>query len=60
MSCSTAISSVTNTTDNIYLSANLLNELTYKYYNDKNDFFEMLFQQYTASTVNNVFYPAII
>ena len=57
---STVITSVTNTTKNIYLSATILNELNSTYYDDKNDPFEILFQQYTASAVKNIYHPAII
>ena len=37
MSCNTAIPSVANNLNNIYLSATILNESTSTYYNDKND-----------------------
>ena len=51
ISCSTTISSVANTLNNIYLVVPLWDEFTYEYYNDKNDDFAFLFQQYKSSAV---------
>ena len=39
MICSSAITSLENTTKNIYLSGTLLDEFTSTYYNDKNNSF---------------------
>ena len=45
---------------NIYLSATTLNELTSTCYYDKNDSFFAVFQQYTDSSVNNIYHPYLI
>ena len=37
-----------------------MNEFTSTYYNDKNDSFEMLFQQYTASTISKIYCSSLI
>ena len=47
MSYNNEISSVVNTPKKIYLSTTILNEFTSTYSYDNNDYFEMLFQQYT-------------
>ena len=60
MICSSAITSLENTTKNIYLSGTLLDEFTSIYYNDKNDTFGMLFQQHKAIAVNNIYRPSIV
>ena len=57
MICINAIISVENTPKKIYLSVTILNEFTSTYYDDKNDYFEMLFQKYTASAVKNIYHP---
>ena len=54
------ITSVANNTKNIYLRGTLIDEFTYTYYNDKNGTFEMLFQKYTASDVDNIYQPYTI
>ena len=59
MSCSTAMSSVANILNIIYLGGPLWYESTYEYYNEKNDTFGMLFKQYTASAVDNIYHPSI-
>ena len=51
MSFTTTIPSVTNTLKKIYIGGNMLDEFTSTYYDDKNDTFVLLFQQYTSSTV---------
>ena len=60
MICSTKITSIKNTLKTIYLSGNLWDEFKYTYYNDKNNPFEILFQKYTASAVDNIYYPSIV
>ena len=60
MICSTAITSAENTLKNIYLSGTVLNEFMSAYYDDNNDSFEMLFQQYTASAVKKLYHPDIV
>ena len=57
MSFCTPISSVVNTLNNIYLGGPLWGEFTPEYYNEKNDAFVLLFQKYTASAVDNIYYP---
>ena len=57
MSCSTAIPYVENNPNMIYLGGTILNEFASIYYNDKNDSFEMMFQIYTYSSVNNIYHP---
>ena len=44
----------------IYLGGTILNEFASIYYNDKNDSFEMMFQIYTYSSVNNIYHPEIV
>ena len=51
MSWSTAIPSVENKPKKIYPGGTLLDGFTSKYYDDNNDNFELLFQQYTTSAV---------
>ena len=60
MICSNEIISVENTPKKIYPSVTILNEFTSTYYDDKNDYFEMLFQNYAASDVNKIYHPSII
>ena len=60
MSCITAVTSVVNIHKNIYLSVALLDEFTSTYYDDKNDSFEMLFQKYTDSAVNDIYHPSVV
>ena len=57
---STPVPSVSNTLKNIYRSGPLWDELTSEYFNDNNDVFRMLFQKYTASSVDNIYHPYII
>ena len=59
MICITVIPSIANTMKNIYLIATLFNESTSTYYDDKNDYFEMLFQNYAASDVNKIYHPSL-
>ena len=47
MNWNCAIPYVPNTLKKIYLSKTILNEFTSTYSYDNNDYFEMLFQQYT-------------
>ena len=60
MNFNTSITSVKNNRKNIYMSTTLLNESTSTYYYDKNYSFEMLFQKYTDSSVNNIYYQDLI
>ena len=60
VSCSTAITSVLNTLNNIYLGGPIWDEFTSEYYNDKNDTFGMLFRKYTAISVDNVYLPFMV
>ena len=53
---STIFTSIGNTLKKIHLSKNILNEFTSTYYDDKKDYFEMLFQNYIASAVNNIYH----
>ena len=57
MNWNNAITSVANNPNKRDLSKNLLNEFTSTYYDDKNDYFAMLFQNYTASSINNIYNP---
>ena len=57
---STAITSVANTLEKIYLGGDLLNEFTSEYNNNKNDNFGLLFQKYTASAIDNIYHPCIV
>ena len=57
---STPITSVENTTKNIYLGELIWYEFTSEYYKDKNDTFEMLFQKYTASDVDKIYNPSTV
>ena len=59
MSFSTAIPYIDNNLKKIYISGTLLNESTSRYYDDNNDSFEMLFQQYASSAVKNIYHLAI-
>ena len=56
----TEIRYVANTPKKIYLSVTLLNLSTSAYYDDNNDSFEILFQEYTANYVKNSYHSAII
>ena len=56
MSCCTPINSVANTRKKIYLGRSIFDEFKSEYYNDKNDDFGLLFQQYTARAVGNIYY----
>ena len=60
MRCSTAITSVKNNLKDIYLCGTIFNEFTFTYYADKNDYFEMLFQQYTDSAINKIYHPVTV
>ena len=60
ISCSNPIPSVENNLKNIYLGGPIWDGFTSKYYNDKNGEFGMLFQQYIASAVNNIYHPYIV
>ena len=57
MGFSTPIHSVESNTNNIYLGGNIWDELTYECYNDKNDTFGLLFQQYIPIVVENIYHP---
>ena len=59
MICSKPITSVANSLKKIYLGGPLWDEFTSEYYNDKYDNFGLLFQQYTASDVDNINHPYI-
>ena len=59
MTCKYAITSVPSTLNTIYLSTTILNESTFTYYDDKNEYFESLFQRYKDSDVNNIYHPAL-
>ena len=52
------MSSVENTQKKIYLGGPLWDEFTPKYYNEKNDTFGILFQQYTAGAADNIYNPS--
>ena len=54
------ITSVANTLKKIHLSTIILNELTSTCYDDKDDCFSFLFQQYTAISVKNIDHPALV
>ena len=56
---SAAITYVANTLKKIYLGETLLNEFTSTYYDYNNDTFGILFQNLTASAVDNIYHPAI-
>ena len=60
MSFITPIPWVENTPEKLYLGGPLSYEFTSEYYNDRNEAFGLLFQQYTASTVNKIYYPSIV
>ena len=60
MSCSNLTTYAENTPKNTNISGNILNESTSTYYGDKNDSFEILFQQYISSAVNNIYHTAIV
>ena len=60
MICSNPITAVENNLKKIYLGGYLLVEFTSTYYDDKNDTFGLLFQQYTASAVENIYHPSIV
>ena len=60
MSCNTKIASVVNTPKEIYSSTTIMNELTSTYNYDNNNSFEILFQQYTTSSVNIIYCPSLI
>ena len=60
MSCSTAITSVVNTLKKNYLSGTILDKFSSTYYDDNNDNFGLLFQQYTAIAVGNIYHPSIL
>ena len=55
ISCCTPIPSVANTLKNIYLGGPLWYEFTPEYYNDNDDAFVLLFQQYIASDIDNIY-----
>ena len=57
MSFSTAVTSVVNFLKNIYLCVSILDKSTSAYYNNNNDNFELLFQKYTSSAVDNIYHP---
>ena len=59
VSFSTTIPLVANTLKKIDLVGNFLYDFTYTYNDDKNDTFGMLFQQYTASYVDNIYHSSI-
>ena len=59
ISYSTSIPSFENTVKKIYPGGNILDEFTSIYYEDKNDTFGMLFQNYTGSSGENVYHPVI-
>ena len=61
MSCSTPIYSVANTLRKIYLRRPLWDEFTYECYTGINDYFGLLFQQYTSKTQHEIsFWPNIL
>ena len=60
MICSTPIPSVSNTLKRIYLNGPLWYEFTSQYYNEKNETFGLLFQQYKASDIDNIYYLSVI
>ena len=57
MSCSTPIYSVANTLKDISLGGPLWDGFISEYYNENNDTFGVLFQQYIASTIENIYNP---
>ena len=59
MSCSTPITGVANNLKNVYLGGTLLGAFTSTYYNNNNDTFGLLIQQYTASAVEKLYHPSI-
>ena len=60
MSCSTPIVLAENTLKNLYLGGPLWDEFTYEYYNDNNDDYRQLFQQYTSSAVYNIIHTSTV
>ena len=58
--CSTTIPSDANTTKKIYPSGNLLDEFISIYYDYNNDTFGIFSEQYTASSIGNIYHPYII
>ena len=52
------MSSVENTPKKIYFGGSLWDEFTSKYYNEKNDAFGILFQQYTAGAADKIYNPS--
>ena len=57
---STAILSVENTLNKIYLVGLLWYEFTYEYYNANNNTFVMLFQLYTSSGFAIIYHPSVV
>ena len=60
MICCIPIPSVENNPKNICLGGTIWDELKPEYYNDKNDYFGILFQKYTASAVDNIYHTSIV
>ena len=60
LNCNTTTPSIASTMNKFYLGLIIFNEFTSMYYDDKNDDFESLFKQYTASSANNIDHPALI
>ena len=60
MRCSTPIPSVANILKNIFLGGPLWDLSISEYYYDQNNAFGLLFQQYTASALNNTYNPSIV
>ena len=60
MTRNTSTPYVANTTKKMHLSTIILNEFTSTYYENTDDCFEILFQKYTASSVNNINHPSLI
>ena len=56
----TPITSVANTPKKIDHGGPLWDEFTYEYYNDNNDDYRQLFQQYTSSAVYNIIHTSTV
>ena len=56
----TPITSVENNLKKIYLGGPLWDEFTYEYYNDNNDDYRQLFQQYKSSAVYNIIHTSTV
>ena len=60
MICCTLINSVEINLNKVYLGGPLWDEFTSEYYNEKNDVFGLLFQQYTSSAIYNIYHTSTV